>query len=313
MRNALDAANDPDTAKISMSVKSGDDWIPAEFNVFVPIALVSIGLLRKMETVESRSIHVRLKRATPTELRSLAKGRRRELKAVLVPLAAKCARWAADNVEALKDVRPKFPDSLSGRDMEKWEPLLVIADALGSETGEAARLAMALSGARDTDDMPLELALLSDVCTLFDEKNTDRFSSRALCEALAEIEGRPWAEYGKAQKNLSQNQLAKLLKPFTIGSHSVRLADGTTPKGYERKDFADAFTRYLTDSKNIAISDDSKRHNATTQRGVGENGDFQTATGGACGGSKNEVLANSEKDCGGVAASSHVKMRKEIF
>jgi hypothetical protein len=207
-------------------------------------------------------------------------------------------------VEALKDVRPKFPESLSGRDMDKWEPMLVVADALGSETGEAARLAaMAVSGARDTDDLPLGIALLADVCTLFDERNTDRFSSKALCEALAEIEDRPWGEYGKAQKNLSQNQLARLLKPFTIGSHSVRLADGTTPKGYERKDFADAFTRYLTDSKNVAtpISDDSKRHNATTQRGVRENGDFQTATDGECCGSKNGGFPHGRKYCGAVA------------
>ena len=64
MRNVLDAASDPDTATTSLSVKSGDDWIPAEFNVFIPIAIASIGMLRKMQTVESRSIHVRLKRAT---------------------------------------------------------------------------------------------------------------------------------------------------------------------------------------------------------------------------------------------------------
>ena len=74
MRNVLDAASDPDTANISLSVKSGDDWIPAEFNVFVPIAIASIGMLRKMQTVESRSIHVHLKRATPDGTEALLEG-----------------------------------------------------------------------------------------------------------------------------------------------------------------------------------------------------------------------------------------------
>ena len=158
MRNVLDGASDPDTANISLSVKSGDDWIPAEFNVFVPIAIASIAMLRKMQTVESRSIHIHLKRATPAELKQLSKGRRREMKAVLDPLAAKCARWASDNVEVLKGARPDFPDSMSGRDMDKWEPLLAIADAIGGEEGKAARLAaIAASGAHDADACRLAL------------------------------------------------------------------------------------------------------------------------------------------------------------
>jgi hypothetical protein len=121
MRNVLDAASDPDTANISMSVKSGDDWIPAEFNVFVPIAIASIGMLRKMQTVESRSIHIHLKRATPTELKHFSKGRRRELKALLDPFAAKCARWATDNLNMLKsNARPTLPDAMTGREQDKW-------------------------------------------------------------------------------------------------------------------------------------------------------------------------------------------------
>ena len=167
MRNVLDAASDPETANISLSVKSGDDWIPAEFNVFVPIAIASIGILRKMQTVEGRSIPIHLKRATPVELKQLAKSRLREMKAVLDPLAAKCVRWAADNIQTLKGARPKLPDSMSGRDMDKWEPLIAIADAIGGEAGEAARLAaIAVSGGR-ADDAPLGVALLADVRALF--------------------------------------------------------------------------------------------------------------------------------------------------
>ncbi|MGD0290114.1 MAG: bifunctional DNA primase/polymerase [Candidatus Binataceae bacterium] len=308
MRNVLDAASDPDTANHSLSVKSGDDWAPVQFNVYVPIAIASIGRLRKMHTVEDRSIALHLKRATPTELKQLAKGRRRELKAVLEPLAGKCARWAADNLDTLNNVaRPTLPDQMSGREQDKWEPLVAIADAIGPDWGERARAAaVKLSGAREDDSAPLGIALLADISGLFDEMATDRFSSKALCEALAALEGRPWGEYGKAQKPVTQNQLARLLKSFLIVSHTIRLPDGSTPKGYTRSDFEDDFTRYLPDSKNpeAPISGNSNRHNATTQRVQGGSADFQSATKDACGASKNGSFPNGEKDCGGVADRS---------
>jgi len=40
-------------------------------------------------------------------------------------------------------------------------------------------------------------------------------------------------------------RLARMLKPFGILAHSIRLDDGSTPKGYKRDSFADAWARYL--------------------------------------------------------------------
>ena len=81
MRNLLDGASDPETAVVALSVKTGDDWVPTELNVYVPITIASIGPLRGMETVEDRSISIHLKRATPATLKHLSKGRQRELRA----------------------------------------------------------------------------------------------------------------------------------------------------------------------------------------------------------------------------------------
>lgn len=301
MRNLLDCANDPDTAIVSLSIKSGDDWIPADFNCFTPIVLASIGTLRNMQTVESRSISVSLKRGTKAELKRLAKARARTLRQVLDPIAARCARWAKDNVAALADANPDLPDNLSGREQDKWSPLIAIADLISPEMGAAARQAAGEAcGQVSADSTPLGALLLGDIRTWFEDSEKDRVSSRELVAALVS-EGSRWAEYGRARKPLSQTQLARLLSTFGISSHTVRISDSTL-KGYERKDFADAWARYLPDEKNsdTPIFGDPNRHNATTVEGVGRNGDFQSATEDSCGGSKNGTSPYSESGCGVV-------------
>jgi len=251
MRNVLDGSSDPDTANIALSVKSGDEWVPTELITYVPIAIASIGRLRKMETVEDRSLAVHLKRATPVELKRLAKGRRRELEAVLRPLAEKCARWAADNAEKLKGVRPELPNGLTGREMDKIEPIVVIADAISEEIGRAARLAaIDASGAHDTD-LPIGVVLINDIRRLFETKSIDKVSSQTLCEELAALEDRPWGEYGKARKPISKNQIARLLRPFGVVPSTIRIADGLSLKGYQRDHFRDAFERYPDGSENV--------------------------------------------------------------
>jgi hypothetical protein len=86
--------------------------------------------------------------------------------------------------------------------------------------------------------------VLADIKATFDDKTTDRLSSVAICETLAAMEGRPWAEW-KAGKPITPNQLAGLLKPFGIIPDSVRVGD-KTPKGYYRHQFEEVWRRYLT-------------------------------------------------------------------
>lgn len=148
-------------------------WNPKEYNVFVPIAIASIGPLYRMQTVEERSIALHLKRATASEIRQLSKGRSRELRALLEPLAKRCARWAVDNAESLKNnARPVLPDGMNGREQDKWEPFIAIADSLGSRWGRLARnVAIAMSSSHDDDDQPMGVLLLKDIRELFEAKN----------------------------------------------------------------------------------------------------------------------------------------------
>jgi hypothetical protein len=296
MRNLLDGASDPETANVALSVKVGDEWVPTELNVYVPIAIASIGPLRGLQTVEDRSITIRLKRATPAALKQLAKGRRRELKAILDPLAAKCARWAADNLEGLKAARPELPDSVSGREQDKFELLIAIADCCGDEIGSQARTAMVRLSAGRRKSANMSEQLLADVRQIFADSGVDRIASADLRDALTALELRPWKEWGRQRKPITQIQVANLLDFFDIEPGTIRLPDGRTPKGYKLEQFEEAFAAYLT-----PIFPDPKRHNATTTAGERESDHFRSAADPPCGVSKNAISPYSENECGGVA------------
>ena len=85
--------------------------------------------------------------------------------------------------------------------------------------------------------------LLADIRQIFEAQDLEKIPSVELACLLCEIETSPWGEWSQG-KPLSAAKLARLLKPFAISPHSIRLED-KTPKGYEREDFDDAFTRYL--------------------------------------------------------------------
>ena len=61
------------------------------------------------------------------------------------------------------------------------------------------------------------------------------------------MEERPWSEYGRTRKPITQRQLAKILGAFNIVPITVQLPDATIAKGYDLEDLADAFSRYLHD------------------------------------------------------------------
>jgi hypothetical protein len=123
------------------------------------------------------------------------------------------------------------------------------------------------------DDDSRLVVLLTDIRTIFTEKDIDRLASADLAKALAELEGRPWAEYGKRGNPFSQNQLARLLKPLAIAPDSIRLEGQlTTLKGYKLDQFTDAFARFLPPDGG---SEPEHRNNADEMSGSGA---FQSGT-----------------------------------
>jgi putative DNA primase/helicase len=86
--------------------------------------------------------------------------------------------------------------------------------------------------------------LLSDIKEIFEEKKIDRISTSELIKALCADGEKPWATY-KRGLPINPRQLASKLKGYGIHSKSIRTSDTETPKGFERHQFEDAFSRYL--------------------------------------------------------------------
>jgi hypothetical protein len=162
------------------------------------------------------------------------------------------------------------PTGIYNREADNWRPLLAIAEAAGGHWPERARHALEQSHKSAEDDSRLSL-LLGDIRAIFAEKEKDKIGSADLIAALHALEGRPWAEYGKNKKPISQNQVANLLKP--VGVAPVVLREGKkTARGYQLVQFAEAFDRYLCAG---GIPDCNTVTNAMD---TGTSGTFQTVT-----------------------------------
>jgi hypothetical protein len=258
-----------------------------EFSVFTPIAFARNG--RLPDDLEQRSIVIDMQRRRAYEdLSELRDDRAESLKQI----ASMCARWADDNMPLLADHDPDM--GMINRGADNWRPLFAVADVIGADWPERIRHAAVALAPRETESIgPL---LLSDIRTLFDEQQTDRMASADLAEALAAIEGRPWAEWGKAKKPLTKNQLAVLLKDFRVVSDSVRI--GTrTPKGYYLHQFTEAFERYLPPRTPSGGFEAQQRNNAD---GTGTYAPFWDATTKSC----CVLKRNTNPD---VAAEKHEK------
>lgn len=214
------------------------------FNVFAPAVLCGIGALPG--TLHDRSIVIRLERAKPGELRERFDSRRVDRES---ELCRKLARWCADNASQLESCDPALPDGAFNRLADNWRPLFAIAGITGGDWPQRAADAFGkLTSREDSDAQGVGAVLLADIAETFAVAGVDKLPSAGIVEALARIEGREWAEWGRARKPISTNQLAKLLRRFNVLPRTIKLPDGSTAKGYHREMFNEAFTRYLPQS-----------------------------------------------------------------
>jgi hypothetical protein len=196
------------------------------------------------ETLANRSISIVLQRRRSDEpVESFRIDRTDHLDM----LASQAARWATDNAERIQAADPEMPGGLFNRPADNWRALLAVADAAGGRWPGHARAACSALASIVDDSQSVAVLALGDIHSIFVARDVDRIMSADLVEAMAAIEGQPWAEW-KGGKAITVNGLARLLKRLGIHPEPI-WADGRTVRGYALVQFQDAFTRYLPENR----------------------------------------------------------------
>jgi putative DNA primase/helicase len=246
----------------------GDDHEPRSFATYGACVIALIGQLPG--TLTDRSVEIKLKRRLPSEsIEPFRLDRTQHLDI----LARQCARWAQDNVEAVRAADPEMPAGIFNRDADNLRPLLAIAEVAGGEWLDRVRKA-ALAGREsgDVDEGSRIELLIRDIHGVFaSSKHLNRIASADLVARLVEIEGRPWAEYGRSGKPITQNKLARLLKPLGITPIRARIGNENVHV-YERSQFSDVFARFVSPEAGIEPEQWNKRDE------MGTSGAFQSGT-----------------------------------
>ena len=257
IRGLLNSGHTPDAAYVIRSEKVGDRWEARRFSTWAPICYAAIG--RLPDTWEDRSIIVQMKRRLKSE--KVTKLTRRNLRTIRLEaeaLVAQLARWAKDNLDALRQAEPKIPAGLDDRAEDNWDLLLAISDLVSPDWGKAARAAaVALSAGRDRDDdAGLDIRLLSDIKSIIEELNleeTTPIGSVDLCKWLVALgDEAPWASMPKSKKPLSTTMLARMLRPFEVYPKHTDFGNE-----YDRSQLEDAFLRYLKEEQKEGDKGDS--------------------------------------------------------
>jgi putative DNA primase/helicase len=216
----------------------GDDFEPRAFATFSACVIALIGSLP--DTLHDRAVVIDLKRRMPSET---IEPFRPDRAGYLDMLAGKTVRWAQDHADDVAAADPDMPPGIINRRADNWRPLLAIADVAGGDWPDRARKAAMQSHieAEDDDASRLEL-LLGDIRDV--SAGESEMPSADLVAALVAIEGRPWAELSKSRKPLTQNRLARMLRPLGIAPRYIG-PETARVRGYVLADFREAFERYL--------------------------------------------------------------------
>jgi len=269
----------------------GDDHEPRSFSTYSACAIALIGQLPG--TLTDRSVSIMLTRRkrdeeiTPFRLDRVDH---------LVVLARQLVRWTQENQVAIAATEPEMPTGVYNRAADNWRPLLAVAEVAGGNWLTRGQKAALASVEADIDDAALLELLLGDIRTIFTNRALDRIPSAVLAEALADMEGRPWAEYGRSEKPITPGKLARLLKPLVIVPENIRIGD-KVPKGYLLERFKEAFARYLAPQE---ASEPLHRHNADE---TGTSDLFRSATANPDVADRKCKKANNDGLCSGVAFS----------
>jgi Protein of unknown function (DUF3631) len=212
---------------------------------YAAVALAGLGSLP--DTILSRSVIIRMRRRKPDE--QAEPFRRRIAAPEGERIRCLIELWARAVPAEIKQW-PVMPAGIEDRDADVWEPLLAVAEIVGGDwPRRARRAAKALVEAAKETEPSHGILLLRDLKAVFGD--ADKLATESVLKALQEIEESPWRDL--KGKLLDSRGLAKRLTQYGVKSRTVRIGNAT-PRGYERKDFLDAWARYLPSPATSATS-----------------------------------------------------------
>ena len=266
LRGVLDSGHRHNGSTMRL-VKVGENHEAHVFSTYSACAIALIGELP--DTLRDRSVSITLKRRLASE--QIARFRHDRVEHLRV-LARQAARWCRDHAAAVGTADPDLPDGIFNREGDNWRPLLAIAQVIGGHWPERARRALLTDHTAHLDDDSKLSVLLGDIRDIFADKAADgRLPSSKLINELVAIEGHPWAEYSGDGKPLTQNQLARLLRPLGIAPELARVGDKPL-RTYQLHQFIEHFERYL------ASQGSDNRYTVTKSDKPGTSGTFTTVT-----------------------------------
>jgi hypothetical protein len=223
-----------------------DTYKTQVFSTFCPAA-IAIAKEDLPESHMTRAIIIRMFKAKANE--KFAPFDEEMVMEDCAPLRSKCARWAKDNVEWLKENRrPSLPKSLYNRTADKWRILVAIADRAGGYwRGRSRYVAKMLEGlAERTNKKADGNTLLADIREVYEESGEDFLPTTDLLSFLLKLDGSLWSHYDDDGRELTPEKISVLLTGYGISPKKKRMGAGKRARGYERQDFEPAWERYLT-------------------------------------------------------------------
>jgi putative DNA primase/helicase len=236
LRGILNSGHTKTAAYVIRNIEINGEHKPRRFSTWAPKAIATIRSLA--DTLEDRAIRLMLQRKPAGAKVERLRKRDNEW---FGALRSHAARWAADNCEKLVDPDPRVPEQLNDRAADNWRPLLAIADLAGGEWPQLARQAC-LTLSSESPEEPTGVMLLADCRSAFGDDDVIR--SADLVTRLSADPERPWAEYNRGGKPITQRQVARLLGAFCIISETVDIPGLKSAKGYRRSRFEEAWATY---------------------------------------------------------------------
>jgi len=208
-----------------------------QFAVFGPKIFCIVG--EPPESLLDRSIVIAMRRAKPNELTETF--RENAVSRDATALALQIADWAAAKRQEVADCYANSSvDFLPDREANLWAPLFAIAQVVVPERiDELKTVALRLIKEKSKQDSELSPAirLLMDLRTVFASERAEKIPTDRLIGDLRNLPDRGW-------KWISGSELARHLRPFSIEPKQMWM-DGRNVRGYLRRDFLDAFERYV--------------------------------------------------------------------